>query len=104
MRLAVTAWIGVLATLLLQPGCASCRHRSCAREIEAKSTIFNPESTQIPSYVMGRTDWPQTYSHEGHREDTEYEVRIIDWQGTFFHDRDRYYRRFDSSRIGRYQR
>ena len=98
------AGIVLLIALVILVGCSASARYVKPSHVAEKNILFNPEWTGLPSFFVGRTEWPATiaFSHLG--EDVEYRETIVDRQGWYRNGRDHLYRRFDSVRIGRIHR
>ena len=97
-KLAASVWILVATTLA---GCATPVRTTGLAHIPEKNLIFNPEWTGLPVLEVARASWPSTAAFSSLVEQIDYRETIIDRQGSFGHDLDFLYRRFDSVRSGR---
>ncbi len=94
----------ILATLVLavgiDAGCSGTGRRVTARCVSSEHLLFNPYWTQLPNTNMPRAEWPSTGRYQHGAEMFEYRETIVDLEASFGSTQDRYYRRFDSVRIG----
>ena len=94
----------LLAAAIAAGGCAVCPRFERHRTVAATNVLFNPEWISVPPETRYGSDWPSTIAYSDPGEEIAYQETIMDWQGGFAGNRDRYYRRFDSTRGGRARR
>lgn len=97
--LGYTLAVGTLTACSL--GCAHAAPRLEIENCAAGNLVFNPDWAGLPSFDVGRSDWPATEAFSTDGEETLYQVRILDRFGHLRGHDDFYYRRFSSVGSGR---
>jgi len=86
-------------------GCANNSRTLAPGSDRPSCLIFNPETSNLLTTTVARSDWPATPNTLGVREEIEYQERFIDYQGRSHGlGPDYVYRRFDSVRTGQSRR
>ena len=86
------------------PGCARGPSVRLSPGPRYANLIYNPDSTGVPVYEVGRSEWPATIASDLPTEEISYQEVIYDRQGRFGIIDDNYDRRFDSVRFGHIRR
>ena len=85
-------------------GCTAARRYPPSGSVSATNLIFNPQFALSTGVDIGRSDWPMAIGDHARQESADYRETIIDRQGNFFGHDSGYYRRFESTRVGRSHR
>jgi len=89
----------------LLSGCAGVKSKRIGTHVSEQNIIFNPDWTGLATNDVVRAAWPTTdaYVPIG-AEISDYEERIVVYQGPSFRQEDQYYRRVNSVRTRRHRR
>ena len=94
----------LVALPLILAGCSAPKRVIRHAAIPDEHIFFNPEWTGLPTFYIGRTDWPSTLAYSDVGETIAYRETINDRQGYSGAGRDYLIRRFYSVRKGRAKR
>ncbi|MCH7808776.1 MAG: hypothetical protein IIB60_06075 [Planctomycetes bacterium] len=85
-------------------GCTAARRYPPSGRVSSTDLVFNPQLIVSTGNDIRRSEWPVAIGDKARHEYADYRETIIDRQGNFFGHGNTYYRRFESTRVGRSHR